>query len=307
MSIDASRAPVPHATIRPRSGWQAIDLRDIWKYRDLLFTLGGRDIKVRYKQTVLGALWIVLQPFLAAGILSFVFGTVANFDAPGGVPYFLFSFVGMLAWGIFSKSLSRSAASMVGNQQLVSKVYFPRLILPLSSTFSTLVDFAVTLVLMALLITVFWNQTQGAIADGTLDAATVLWHPPTLNILIMIPCLVFIMMLALGVGFCATAVAVRYRDVDYVVPVITQFLMYASPVAYDAGKVLHSDRIPQEFVWIYFLNPMASLLELFRYSVLGVGYIHTGFLVYSAVTCVTVFIAGAFVFRRMEKSFADVI
>lgn len=271
-----------HVAIRPRSGWRALDLREVWQYRNLLLTLGGRDVKVRYKQTALGATWIVVQPLLGAGILSFVFGTVAKLPMPNGIPPFLFTFVGLLAWGVFAKTLGRTAGSMVSNQQLVSKVYFPRILLPLSSVFTALVDFGVTLLMLAAMLAVYW-------------------HAPGLHVLMMPVAVVLLLMFALGVGFCATSVAVRFRDVDYVIPVLTQLLMYASPVAYDVSVV------PERYRDLYLLNPLAAILQAFRWSVLGVGEVPWNHLGYSAATAFAVFVAGAYFFKRMEKSFADII
>ena len=272
----------PHLTIRPRSGWAALDLREVWLFRDLLFTLAGRDLKARYKQTALGVAWVILQPLMAAGIFAFVFGSVAKLEAPGAVPYFLFSFVGLLAWNAFSGTLSRASQAMVNNEHLVSKVYFPRLILPISTVFTALIDFTVALGMLVILLLLFW-------------------HLPAANILLMPVCLLLILMLSLGIGFAATALAVSYRDISYILPVALQFLLYASPVAYALREV------PEQYRAIYLLNPLAPLLEAFRWSVLGEGEVLWGYLAYSAAVAVLVFTAGAFVVKTMERKFADVI
>ncbi|CAN5868621.1 ABC transporter permease [soil metagenome] len=271
-----------HLTIRPRSGWAALDLREIWLFRDLLLALAGRDLKVRYKQTSLGVAWVILQPLIGAGIFAFVFGAVAKLEAPGGVPYFLFSFVGLLAWNAFSGTVNRSSGAMVGNEHLVSKVYFPRLILPISTIFAALIDFAVALGMLAVLL-------------------GLLWHLPGTALALMPLVLALMLTLALGIGFAATALSVSYRDVGYVVPVALQFLLYASPVAYPLQEV------PEQYRAIYLLNPLAPLLEAFRWSLLGVGEVLWGHLLYSAACAATALIAGAFVFKRMERKFADVI
>lgn len=291
MQDTSSPAQTPYVVIRATTGWRALNLREVWQFRDLLLSLGGRDVRVRYKQTALGVVWIVLQPLIAAGLLSFVFGNVAGLKAPGPVPNFLFVFTGFVGWTVFSKTLTRAASSMVGNQQLVSKVYFPRLVLPLSSVLSTLVDFAIALSMLAVLLGLYW-------------------HLPGVNVLMMPVCLGFMMMLAMGLGLCATAIAVSYRDVDYLIPVFTQFLMYGSPVAYDVSKVVEKveqGRIPEWVLQLYYMNPMVALLEGFRWSVLGVGQVHPGYLAYSAAASLFVFLLGAYAFKRMEKSFADVI
>jgi lipopolysaccharide transport system permease protein len=271
-----------HLTIRPRSGWAALDLQEIWAFRDLLFTLAARDLKVRYKQTVLGVAWVIFQPLMAAGIFTFVFGAVAELEAPGAVPYFLFSFAGLLAWNAFNGTLNRASGALVGNEHLVSKVYFPRLILPISTIFAALIDFAVALGMLAMLLVLFW-------------------HLPGATLVLMPFCLLLVLMLALGLGCAATALGVRYRDVGYIVPVALQFLLYASPVAYPLQEV------PERYRAIYLLNPLAPLLEAFRWSVLGVGEVLWAHLLYSAVFAVTALVAGAFVFKRMERKFADVI
>lgn len=277
--VDPRRA---HITIRPRSGWAALDLREIWHFRDLLRALAGRDLKVRYKQTALGVAWVILQPLVGAGIFAFVFGVVAEIEAPGAVPYFLFSFVGLLAWSAFSGTLNRASGAMVGNEHLVSKVYFPRLILPISTIVAALIDFTVTLGLLAVLLALFW-------------------HLPGATLVLMPLILLLMLVLALGIGFAATALAVSYRDVGYIVPVALQFLLYASPVAYPLQEV------PERYRAIYLLNPLAPLLEAFRWSLLGVGEVLWGHLLYSAACAATALIVGAFVFKRMERKFADVI
>ncbi len=280
---DFSTHPRPLLTIRPSSGWAAIDLREMWHFRDLFLTLAERDVKVRYKQTALGAVWVIIQPLLSAGVLSFVFGSVAKLEAPGKIPYFLFAFAGTLAFSsVFSSTLTRVTNSMVGNQQLVSKVYFPRLILPFSTTSSTLLDFIVGLGMFMVLLLVYW-QLPGA------------------NVLLMPVCVVVLLMLALGAGLMATAIAVSYRDVIHILPVATQFLLYASPVAYAVAEV------PDQYLLLFYLNPLTSVLEAFRWSVFGVGEVPWGWFGYSAAVAVGLLIIGAFSFRRMERRFADVI
>ena len=272
----------PYLTIRPTSGWQAINLRELWQFRDLLTTLAQRDVKLRYRQTSLGVLWVVLQPLLAAGIFSFVFGKVAKLPAPHGIPYLVFSYAGLLAWNAFSSTLTKSSGCLLQNSNLVSKVYFPRLALPLSTVFSTLIDFGVALVVMAALMAV--NHVV-----------------PTLAVLLLPIWLLLIVLLALGVGLYAAALMVSYRDIQYVLPVVTQFLLYASPVAYSATLV------PAKYRVVFEVNPLTGLLEAFRWSLLGVGHLPVGAVAYAALVTVTVFVAGAFSFKSMERKFADVI
>lgn len=269
-------------TIRPSRGWSAVDLREIWQYRDLFRSLTERDLKLRYKQTVLGVLWVVLQPLTAAGIFAFVFGRVAKLEAPGGVPYFLFSFSGLLAWTLFNGTLNRASGAMIGNEHLVSKVYFPRLILPLATVGAALLDFLVSSAMLVVLLLIYW-------------------HLPGLSILLIPLCVAVVLTLALGVGMITGALAVSYRDVGYIVPVALQFLLYLSPIAYPLAEV------PEAYRALYSLNPLVPLLESFRWAVLGVGELPVGGLVYATLVSIAVAVAGTFVFRRMERKFADVI
>ena len=276
---DACALPVK--TIRARTGWQALNVRELWQFRDLLLTLAGRDIKLRYRQTAVGVLWVVLQPLLAAGIFSFVFGKVANLPSDG-VPYFVFSYAGLLGWNIFSGTVTKTSASLVQNANLVSKVYFPRLILPLSMLFSTLLDFGVALILLPVLM----------LATHVV---------PGIGLLLLPVWFALLLMLALGVGMVTAALAVTYRDVQYVVPVLMQFLLYACPVAYSVTKV------PAAYRTAYFLNPLADLLAAFRWSLLGHGTLLWGGVAYAAVLSAFVFFGGAYAFKKMERKFADVI
>jgi len=279
-------AALPVKTIRARTGWQALNIRELWQFRDLLLTLAGRDIKLRYRQTAVGVLWVILQPLLAAGIFAFVFGKVANLPAPKGVPYFVFSYAGLLGWNIFSGTVIKVSASLVQNANLISKVYFPRLILPLSMTFSTLLDFGVALALLPVLMLI------AHIAPGLSLLTLPLW-------------IALLLALALGVGMYTSALAVTYRDVQYVIPVIMQFLLYASPVAYMLSFAL--TKIPPAFRSFYFLNPLAGLLEGLRWSLLGHESLPLLPAAYSAVISMLVFFGGAYAFKKMERKFADVI
>jgi lipopolysaccharide transport system permease protein len=280
-SGSATTVAKPHLTIRPTRGWAALNLREIWQFRDLAFTLGSRDLKLRYKQTALGAIWVVLQPLMGAGVFSFVFGKVAKLPSDG-VPYFIFSFAGLLGWNAFNATLGKVSSSMLGNAHLISKVYFPRLLLPLSSIFSTLVDFGVALGLMLVLLATHHIN-------------------PAWRIALMPVWLILLTALAFGVGLVATALMVSYRDVGYVLPVFTQLLMYASPVAYAVSAV------PERLRGWYYLNPVSSLLEAFRWSVLGVGELRVGWLAYAAAMTAAVLALGTLMFKRMERRFADMI
>jgi lipopolysaccharide transport system permease protein len=276
----------PQLVLKPSAGWRAVNLYQIWQYRDLLMTLAMRDVKLRYRQTALGAIWVILQPLLGAGVLSFVFNRVANIPT-GSIPPFLFSFAGMLGFTVFSSTLSKASGSLVGNSQLVSKVFFPRLVLPLSTVLSTLVDFGVSLVVLFVMMGVY------RIVPGVQILLVPLW-------------LLLMILMSLGCGLIAAAVMVSYRDVQYVLPVVVNLLTFASPIAYSTSYV--ASKMPAGVEPLYFiLNPLASLLEAFRWSLLGTGEINWGYVIYSSFFALALFAIGAFAFKKMERKFADVI
>ncbi|HEX4792720.1 MAG TPA: ABC transporter permease [Humisphaera sp.] len=279
---DGSHAkPRQFKDIERRSRWSMIDPREIWQYRDLLFVLAMRDVKLRYRQALLGVCWVVLQPLLSAGVFAFVFGHVLKTPSDG-VPYMVFCFAGMLVFNAFSGTLSRSSACIVGNSQLISKIYFPRLVLPLSTVFATLIDFAVGLALMFVILAL------GRIGLG--------WR-----VLLLPAWIVLAIGLAVGLGLYTCAAMVRYRDLQYVIPVLLQLILYASPIAYPMSAAPAHLR-----TWLY-LNPLSSLLEACRWSLLGRGAISGPWILYS-VTCVIVsLLIGATAFKRLERDFADVI
>lgn len=275
----------PYLVIEPAKGWRSLRLRDVWEFRDLLFTLGMRDVKLIYKQTLLGVAWVVLQPLIGAAIFTFVFGFMANMPS-GKLPYFLFAFAGMLSWTLFSTTVTNGSLVMINNSQLVSKIYFPRLILPLSSAFQPLVNFSVGLVLMAILLAIYHV-------------------PPTMSMFFLPVATALLVMLSLGIAFWTSAVTVRYRDLRYVVPVAIQFALFASPIGY--GLAALNEKVPTRYQFFYMLNPLASLMEFFRWSVFGEGKINGWWLAYSVLVSVAIFFGGAFAFRRSERAFADVI
>ena len=282
MSTDS---PKPYLVIEPVSGWRSLRLHDVWEFRDLLFSLGMRDVKLVYKQTLLGVLWVVLQPLIGAGIFTFVFGMLADMPT-GDLPYFVFAFAGMLGWTLFSTTLNGASTVMVTNAHLVSKIYFPRLILPLSSAFQPVVNFGVGLALMLVLLLIYqiapgWQLALLPVATGLL------------------------LMFALGIGFWCSSIMVSYRDLRFVIPVAVQFLLYASPVGYSLAAI--NEKVPVKYQTAYMLNPLASLTEFFRWTILGEGTLNVGWLSYSIAASIIVFIAGAFAFRRAERGFADVI
>jgi lipopolysaccharide transport system permease protein len=276
----------PYLTIRHSSGWAAVNVAELWKFRDLLMSLAGRDLKLRYKQTVLGVAWVVLQPLLAAGIFSFVFGKLASFPSHG-VPYFLFSYVGLLGWNLFANTLTKTSTCLLGNSQLISKVFFPRLVLPLSTVPSVMVDFGVAAAMLVILM-------------------LIAHHAPGWPLLLLPVWMALLLLAALGLGLCTAALSVSYRDVQYILPVATQALLYASPIAYALTDALAKLPLAWERV-LYQANPLAAPLEAFRWSILNVTPPPLAPLAYAALASVVVFIIGAYSFKRMERKFADVI
>jgi lipopolysaccharide transport system permease protein len=274
-------APEPFLIIRPTSGWAALNLREVWQFRDLLFTLAGRDLKLRYKQTALGVIWVVLQPLMAAGIFSFVFGKVAKLPSDG-VPYLLFSFAGLLGWNLFSNTLTKTSGCLVGNAQLISKVFFPRLVLPLSSVPSALVDFGVAAGMMVVMMFVY------RVGPGWGLVLAPVW-------------LVMLLMIAMGIGLCTAALSVSYRDVQYILPVFVQILLYASPVAYSVSAVPANLRV------FYYVNPLTAPLEGLRGSILGGAMPGWGGVAWAGGVAVGLMGVGMMSFKRMERRFADVI
>jgi lipopolysaccharide transport system permease protein len=280
----ASTAPLarPLLTIKPRRSWLPTRPRELWRFRELMVRFAARDITLRYRQAVLGVIWVVLVPLLGAGILSFVFGGVANLSAPAGVPYFVFTLAGMVAWTAFSLIVTRASGSLLGNAQLVSKVYFPRLLLPLSTVLSTLVDVAVSLALLVVLLMV------SGVRPGLGVITFPLWF-------------VAVVALALGAGLVFGSLMVPYRDIQYVVPVGIQFLLFATPVAYTLASVPASARF-----W-FELNPLTGLLEGMRWSLIGTTRPSIGLIAYSIAFSLLALAVGTVVFSRMERQFADVI
>jgi lipopolysaccharide transport system permease protein len=271
----------PTVVVKPSQGWASLNLREVWQYRDLLGILAGRDVKLRYKQTALGVVWVVLQPLVTALIFAVIFGRFAKLPS-NGTPYFLFVFCGLLPWSLFSGALTRAGNSLIGDARLISKVYFPRLLIPLASTGAVLVDFCVGLGVMAVLMA--------------------LYHvTPTWHILLLPAFLLLTLIGATGVSLCLSALNVQYRDFMYAMPFLIQVWMFASPVAY-AGKL-----IPQKYLLIYSLNPAAGYIEGFRWCLLGRSTLTPLMVAVTIVLSVAVLIGGAFIFRRVERRFADVV
>jgi lipopolysaccharide transport system permease protein len=267
--------------IAPSSGWRSIDLREVWEYRELLFILVGRDIKVRYRQTLLGVLWVVAQPLMTALIFTVLFNRVAKIDAGGGIPYSLFVMVALVPWSFFSAGVSASGNSLIGSSHLISKVYFPRVIVPAASVLSGFVDMAVTLALVIVMSLVYRAGV-----------------PPQI---VFLPVAILICALfAFGIGLWLSALNVEYRDIRVVIPFLLQLWMYATPVVYPLRV------IPEKYRWVALINPLTGIVETFRAAMLG-GAIPWMQLGNSVVVMAVVLVSGAFYFRRMERLFADVL
>src|SRR6184192_4751731 len=279
---EVDRHLTPTLRIRPTKGWAALNLRELWSYRDLLWILVERNIKVIYKQTALGMTWVALQPLIAAIILAVVFGRVAKLPSDG-MPYLLFVFCGLTAWRYFSETAQRSNSSLVNNAQLVSKVYFPRMLIPLSHTFSALVDFAVMLVMLFIFMAVYRV-------------------PPTLR-LAAIPGFLFLTaMAATGVALWFSALSVKYRDCNYALPFFLQIWMYASAVVYPTSMI-----VSPRWQTLFALNPVVGFVEGFRWSVLGRSALNPTIFWVTVAMSLFILVSGAFFFRRVERSFADII
>jgi lipopolysaccharide transport system permease protein len=279
--IEQTPSEHPHILIEPPRGWQALEWREFWAYRELLFFLTWRDIKVRYKQTVLGASWAILQPVLTMLVFSIIFGRLAKLPSEG-IPYPIFTFTALLPWQLFSFALTSSSNSLIGSQNLITKVYFPRLIVPIASTIAGLVDFAIAFVVL-LGMMIYYHITPHV----------AIWSLPLFLLLALAS--------ALAVGLWLSALNVKYRDIRYVVPFLAQFWMYATPVAYS------SQLIPEKWRWLYSLNPMTGVVEGFRWALLGKSALDLPFLLLSAVVVLILLVSGLYYFKRVESGFADVI
>ena len=257
-------------------------LKDLWVYRELVYFLTWRDLKVRYKQSVLGVLWAILKPFMTMVVFTIFFGNFAKMPSDG-VPYPIFAYTATLPWELFASAMSVASRSMVSSGSMISKIYFPRLIVPLASVMSALVDFFIGFIILIGMM--FYYKIIPTIAT--------LWLP----LLILLA-----LVTALGVGFWTSALMVRYRDVGYLMPFLTNIWMYITPVVYPASM------IPEKWRLIYYLNPMTGVVEGFRYALLGTSQsISTGMVLLSAGISIIILVTGLFYFRRMEKQFADMI
>lgn len=267
--------------LRPPKGWGALNLKDLWVYRELIYFLTWRDLKVRYKQTALGAAWAILQPFLTMVVFSIFFGGLLNVSS-GDVPYPVFSYTGLLPWIMFSKALTDASRSLVVNRNMITKVYFPRMVIPMSSVLSSVVDFGIAFVILLGMMFYFQIVPTAAV-----------WTLPFFILLALIT--------ALGVGLWLSSLNVMYRDIGYALPFLTQLWFYLTPIVYSATIV------PEQWRFLYALNPMVGVVEGFRWALLGTETAPGPIVAVSSVISIFLLITGMFYFRRMERNFADLV
>ncbi|MCK6581384.1 MAG: ABC transporter permease [Anaerolineae bacterium] len=279
---DASLNSPSHLRIEPSRGWVPLKLREIWQYRELLYFLTWRDIKVRYKQTVLGAAWAIIQPFMTMVVFTLFFGGLGQIPSDG-IPYPIFSYAALVPWTFFASGLTMSSNSLVGSSNLIKKVYFPRLVIPIATVFSGVVDFVLAFVVLILMMLYF-----GIV--------------PTVNVIFLPLFLLLAFITSLGVGLWLSAMNVQFRDVRYTVPFLTQFWMFITPIAYPSSLIEN-----ETLRAIYGLNPMAGVVEGFRWALLGTNTTPGPVILVSSLAALILFISGLFYFRRMEKTFADVV
>lgn len=274
-------APARVTVIRPSAGWTPLRLRELWEYRELLYFFVWRDIKVRYKQTALGAAWAVIQPFFTMVVFSIFFGRLARIPSEG-LPYPVFAYTALVPWTYFATALTQASNSLVEHSRLITKVYFPRVLVPAASVFAGLLDFAIAFVVLLGILLYY----------GITPTAAVL----TLPLFVLLASAT-----ALGVGFWLSALNVQYRDVRYTIPFLIQFWLFATPVAYPSSLV------PERWRPLYGLNPMAGVVEGFRWALLGKPDAPGPLLAVSVLTVAVLFLGGLLYFRRMERTFADVV
>jgi lipopolysaccharide transport system permease protein len=274
-------AECPVVRIEARRGWFALDLAELWAYRDLVYFFVWRDIKVRYKQTVIGAAWAILQPVLTMMVFSLFFGRLAKIPS-GGLPYPIFYYSALLPWMYFATAMQAATNIVVENQRVITKIYFPRVVLPISSVMAGLVDFAISFAVFLVLMAYY----------RIVPSAAVVWLPLFLLLAVLT---------ALGVGLWLSALNAMYRDVRYVVPFLVQFWMFASPVAYPSSLV------PEKWRWLYGLNPMAGVIEGFRWALTGHGERPGILLAASSAAVILLVLSGLVYFHAMEGTIADVV
>lgn len=278
---EGGRAPGPHFVITPATGWPFPDLREVWRYRELLYFMVWRDIKSRFKQTALGVTWVVLQPILTMVVFTVFFGRLAGIPSEG-VPYPIYTFAALLPWQLYAHSVTHSGESLVTNRELLTKVYFPRLLIPVSGVLVGLVDFALAFVVFLLLMLYYGMMPTAAVA--------------AVPLLVVLACVT-----ALSVGLWLSVLNVRYRDVRLTIPFFVQFWLFVTPIAYPASLV------PEAWRMVYALNPMVGVVEGFRWALLGTPETLHPSLFVSVGVVAALLVGGLFYFRRMERTFADEI
>jgi lipopolysaccharide transport system permease protein len=276
-----NRDDLPVLRIEPDIGWISLNLGELWEYRELLYFLIWRDIKVRYKQTVLGAAWAIIQPVFTMAVFSLFFGHLARMPSDG-IPYPIFSYTALVPWAFFSNGLSQASNKLVGSSGLITKIYFPRLVIPIAAVLSGIVDFLLAFI-------VLWGMMA---YYGIFPTINIFWLPLFL---------LLSMVTALGVGLWLSAMNVQFRDVQYIVPFLTQFWLFATPVAYP------SSLLSEPWRTLYGLNPMVGVVEGFRWALLNTATAPGPAIALSALIALILLFGGAFYFRRMEKNFADVV
>jgi lipopolysaccharide transport system permease protein len=281
-SLSSRADNVPVIRIEPSTGWVSLKLRELWEYRELLYFLIWRDVKVRYKQTVLGAAWAIIQPFFTMVVFNVFFGKLGKIPSDG-IPYPIFSYAALVPWSFFAHGLRQASNSLIRGANLIKKVYFPRLAMPIATVLSGVVDFALAFIVLLGMMLFY----------GIVPTVNALWVP----LLLLLG-----MVTSLGTGLWFSAMNVQFRDVGYTVPFIAQFWMFATPIAYPSSLIedplLHT---------LYGLNPMVGVVEGFRWALLGTGTAPGSIIIVSSLAALVLLVSGAFYFRRMEKTFADVV
>ncbi len=267
--------------IRPKKGFSSLNLKEFWDYRELLYFFTWRDLRVRYKQTAIGVLWAIFQPFITMVVFTVFFGGVAKIPS-NDIPYPIFVYVGLLLWQFFSLSLSQASNSLVSNKDIITKVYFPRLIMPISSILTNFVDFLIASVILVGLMFYYG-------------------YAPNFSGILIIPLLIIItFLIAVGMGLFMAAINVKYRDVRYALPFFIQIMMFVTPVIYPVSML-------KNYSWILALNPMTGVIEAARAAILGTGAVNWNLLLVSGIVCLIVFLGGIIYFKKTEKYFADIV
>jgi lipopolysaccharide transport system permease protein len=267
--------------IEPSRGWVSLKLREVWEYRELLFFLVWRDIKVRYKQTALGATWVIIQPFFTMVVFTVIFGKIAKMPSDG-LPYPIFSYAALVPWTFFANGLGKASSSIVGSSNLIKKIYFPRLCIPIASILSGIVDFMIAFLMLIGMMFYF----------NIMPTANIIWLPFLLLLALMT---------SLGVSLWFSAIQVRFRDVSFIVSFLTQIWLFATPIVYP------SSLLPEPWKTLYGINPMAGVVEGFRWALLSTNTAPGPIIIVSSLAALLILISGSLFFRKMEKTFADIV